>query len=1088
MKKHGMNFKRLTAFWLGVTLLIGSVYTSNNYSSYADQKAQEILENFKAENSKSSDSGSSVSSDGITSVKATAANSDEITDGEVYNDNATDSNAVEDGEIATASNANAFAVLKSSANKVVPEHELYSYIKLPEDSIEFISSPDDFGICKYGTKTICIEARIDSEDIPGGLKESVGGEIIIPKGFTVNEEASSSLKSNTNWDITINNNDSDSDTVIAFKGIRSLTYIVVQFYVEQDELYLLDNLSTYSEYKFVLNLYGNYENEENRTCVVENLGDDETSCFSLSADDYEEATWTNIDIQNNGRVYTPKDLAQYPDRPANVEFTGDGSYLPYYRYNDSQIGSLFDKGIVVKYHKTRGYIKDDVIFKFMTEKLPKGNYCVCIRYVDDNGNIIYIPVYDDNTSDYWDRYYHSTFQSGEYKLQESEIINQITTTGTIKKFATPRSISGNYTYGEILYNAGTLEIMLLPNIRCNQLFYENEWDADNTITVTSEIKTAVLAENGDVKVEGDPITIKMKNGTYKLTVNSVSASNLDGTTMLQYPYWLEDGDDYMDTKTSQPIKITWSDNRNNDWKFYDDFIYTVEYKGPSGAEEALYPVKLTNLQTRYEYGLSYRIYIKDARTGEERVDTIVGRKNSSSPAQYYDDLPAVSIQEKKYNGRTTWDGTSGETKLGENEYVPKIEIIKSKLATSYIRTDYSNDSQTLGYTILRAQNKKIDGSGIDIGDSVVELVATVKVDGETLKTSTQHVTTVNYIDRDTLELVKENSSRSIQINHATKETGVLGTYTLKKYSGTMDYDKNDPPVIVISGDGATIIDRVSKTNQRLLYIVDQNGKKIDVSDSTGGTVRASDNKYEINVFSEKYFDQSDFIDTPNYEHVLTWYQYGNSVPAAHRSSESSDYDRETKLYNLPLLYHDLGIKYATKLVIAQDWVNNWTVSTEAGTSWTKCFYANKIEPGYLGYDKYVQIDGKTTFEKQLTYEVELYCKASDWSNNKATDSNAGSHGSTTKKVQNLSKIVYGNKEEHITTKLADYSFVKPTVSTTYGTPTYKYAQNDETSNILAKVSVDGVTETQNNLYIDYDNVVYDFSETDPELLSITTGV
>ena len=1072
-----MNLKRLTAFWLSVVLLIGSVYTGNNYNSYADQKAQEILESFKSENNKdnnSSDLGS------ITAVKATASDSGEITDGEVYDDTATGSDAIEDGEVATASNANAIRSLRSSGAKQAINKTPSSYIKLFDGSSSFISNPDDFAIGKYGTKTIMLDLRIDPEqDIPEGMKVNVGADVIIPKGFTVNEEASTSLKSNDNWEITITDNDSDKDTIIKFKSINTLTYIRPTFYVEQDAQYLINNLSTYYEYKFEVKLYSNYGDEQNQTLIVESEGDSDTASFSLSVDNYEEPDWS-IDVQNNGITYKSSEFGYWSGWNGAADdvssyFNYDYSWYKPTEYNtDNNINTVFDGGLVVKYHKTKGYVTDDTIFKFVTEAIPKpkegywedGEYKqreysqVCVRFIDDNGNTIYFPIYDDETRESeW--YYNSNTSNGKYALNAAELSNKTQSEDAlVKEFKVISDASpANSTSGDILYNEGTLEILVLPNIRYNKLFYENEWDADNTMTFTSEYNTAVVTENEEIKAEGDPITIKIENGTDDLIVTAAGASNLDGTKILQYPYWIENGDDYMDTNVSQPIRLTWKNSGSN-WKVYDDFIYTVEYKAPSRYEEALSPVKLTDLRTAYDYGLTYRIYIKNVEAGTERIEAIVGKKNST---EYYNYTPANASEKVYKDGRTTWDGTTGETKLGENEYIYKIEIIKDRLASSNIRPNPWTDPVTLASTILRARNKKINESGDDIPDNTnVELVSTIKANGTTLGTFTQNVTTIEYIDRDTLELTTINSSRSMQVNHATKENGILGTYTLKKYPGTMDYDSDDPPVIVISGDGATITDRVSATNQRLLYVVDPKGEVIDVSDS--GTVKASE------------FTTSNEI-SPN------WSKSSGPTSAYH-SSWISDSDSDGKLYNLTELYKALNIDYATKLVIAQDWLSNWSVTNESGATWTKCFYANAIEPGHMNYDNIVKIDGEDILEKQLTYDVELYCKASDWFNNKATDSNAGSHGLGTKKTQNLSKIVYGNKETNISTSLSSYSFVKPTISTNYGVPTGRYDYFDETSNILAKVTVDGFTGS----YIDYDNVEYDFSGTDQELLSITTGI
>ena len=349
---------------------------------------------------------------------------------------------------------------------------------------------------------------------------------------------------------------------------------------------------------------------------------------------------------------------------------------------------------------------------------------------------------------------------------------------------------------------------------------------------------------------------------------------------------------------------------------------------------------------------------------------------------------------------------------------------------------------------------------------------------------TENVTTVEKLDHmgDTLELATKSVAMSIQVNHATKDNGILGTYTLRKYPLTNKYDTNDPPVIVLSGDAITLTDRVSATNQKLLYLYDDDGKFYDVSGS--GTVKASD--YIINA-------SYSLPASTGYEHVPGLAKSITSA-YAHRSNHTTYID--SKLYDLSSLYKKLGIKYATKLVISQDYINSWSVTSESGETWTKCFYANTIEPGHLNYDGIVKINsnpakGEVKLEPvQLTYKAELYCKASEWLAEKnggtGTDSDGGNHGSATAFTQNASRIVYGNAE-NIKASVRT-TFLTPTISTLGVVNGSSSTYLTDSNNILAQVSASGVTESKDNLYIDYDNVVYDFEGTDPQLLSITTGV
>ncbi len=1057
MGKNKTKIKRLAALWLSLAMLVGSVYTSSNYSSLADQTGLKILEGFKAENNKSS--GSSDSSDGVTAVKATADNSDEITDGDVIDDTTSNFDAI-DGDIATASNANAIKIarLTSSEDKIVIATSPNSYIKLFEDEDTVIKDPSDFTAGKYGSKTMKIDFRLDPTiDIPDGQKTNIGGEIIVPKGFKLD---TSTLESDNNWKVEETTNE-DGDTVLVYKSQRKLVFVRQTLLIEQDAQYLINNLDTKNEYKFALKLYSNY-GEENQKLIVKNESDDETASFSFVLDDT-EPTWT-VDVQNNGITYKPSDFTSYSSSAADNVTNS---------FSDVNNSNLFKSGLVVRYHKTKGYMTDGTLFKILTEGLPRsissGNqtYQFYIRYTDINDNVINLPIsYSDRNDIY-------SATNGEYKLQAAELSNR-STTGFIKEF---QVISGsspsNSTYADVLYNEGTLEIKVMPNVLYNKLFYENDWNDNARLTFTSAYAPSVADRDGNVKATGDPITVNVENGTQIEAVTSAySASDINGTKVLQYQYGT--AYNYCDT-SAQSIYIKNSSSNMTGWKVYDDFIYTIEYNGENGYGEALTPIMLTDLKTTYTYGLTYKIHIKNSANSSERIETILGKKNSSEAYPY-----TPSDSEKVIGtGLTSWN--SNGNSLSSTEYVSKIEIVKDKASASYFR----DSSARLGYVTLRARHYKIDGSSTNIPDGTnVQIKTTVKKGGTTYGPFVENVTTVETMDHmgDTLELATPSISISIQVNHATKDNGILGTYTLKKYPLSSRYSETDPPVIVLSGDGVTLTDRVSATNQKLLYIIGDDGEFYDVSSS--GAVKASD--YIINATRTLPV-------SAGYEHV-PGLQKGITAIYAHRSSYTSYTD--SKLYDLSSLYEKLGIKYATKLVISQDYINSWNVTNESGETWTKCFYANTLEPGHLNYDNIVGINsnpdkGDFNLEPvQLKYKVELYCKASAWLTEKDggtyIDEDGGNHGAGTAEVQNLSKIVYGNAET-VQSKNMD-TFLTPTISTVGQVNGSYDTRLTDSGNILAQVSASGFTENQNNVYIDYDNVVYDFEGTDPQLLSITTGV
>ncbi len=1134
MGKHKTKIKRLAAFWLSIAMLCGSIYSSNNYTSLADQTGLNLLESFKAENRKGSNS--SDSSGGITAVKATAANSGEITDGDVEDDTATTSDA--DGDVATASNANAIRSLRATVATKVKE-EIKSSISYVTGGVTgAIATPGDFAIGKNGTKDMKIAYSIDiTNDFKDEDTSDIGAEIVIPYGFSPKNyelKGDDALKWSVEYEL-VDNNEPYGGGIIKIKTSAHITdTLEASFEILQDAQALINNLSATNEYKFALNLYTNYSTGSPTRLVKEGGSEDETTSFAFKEADNSNPTWTvelyNDGIKNNDIVYSPKDFSTGRSRAS------EDAYKTYSYLTSNE----FDKGIVIKYTKTEGYISDDTIFKFVTEKLPLYNdeSLVLVRFIDEYENVVYL------TAKGTPYLTPNTVTNGEYTLNAAKMANDSYTDGVVERFTTIKDATpNNSTYADIFYRKGTFEIRVMPKILYNKILY-NETALPHIYE--SNYNTGVVAKSNnpdeaDIEPNGTPIKITINSGsqTYSDYFKSASAADSDEKEVNQ----IGTTKTYNDV-TNQSIRLNYSSYSSTvDWKPYNNFSITVNYsdgvdKNGKTYKGALYPVKLESLLTTETNGLTYKIYIKDAKSGNERIETIVGKKNST---EYYPYTPSNTIKETVYrDGRTTWDGTSESTKLDDTEYVFKVEIFKDKVADNSINGDC-----TLANTTLRAQHHTIDGMNTNIPDSTkVRLESTVKMANVTKGTYVQNITTVEDTTHigDSLELLKADANQdylTLQVNNATAENGILGIYTLKKYLLTDDYDSTDPPVVVISGDGATLTDRVGATDQTLMYIVyEENGddvlidftnkKIINLADKTVKNCDVEVSDYVIDVTSS-YFESfgGKDISVDSEGNVVIKKEYVTSknkdlsYTYPYRNLSDSE-DNDTKLYNLTLLFGDLrkkgiNINYAKEIVLSQDYViNKWNATAENGETWSKCFYANAIKPGYLNYDNLIKpyIDGKTKFEdvSELKYKSQLYCKSSDYYNEKvnniATDSNAGAHGKATEKEQLISKIVYGNETSQFLVMNTKNKYLQGSYlyNPYNANGNYKGSQMPLNRSVTCDANsspdtcfltmvgprnrMDG-NDTSiriNDPQIDYDNVTYDFSGTSEELLSITSAV
>ncbi|MDO4842995.1 MAG: hypothetical protein Q3982_09995, partial [Phoenicibacter congonensis] len=471
MKKHFKSLKRYAALWLSIAMLVGSVYINSDENSLATENVGGVAEDSLDDAIQQPQHDENTEADGsdtVKTVRATASDLlDEVEDGEVIDDTSTDSNAVIDGEGEDATESDAIldvdiatlpnALLSTATSSNVVNPNAASFLRLDSSITGSIATPSDFAIGKAGTKTMKIAYLFDFQDIAEGDRSSIGAEIVIPKGFDVDE---STIETDSNWTTTVTTND-DGDNLIIFKNIGNLTTLRQTLVIVQDAQYLINHLSERHIYNFQSKFYNNYGNE-NQALVVRNEGDEATDSFTFEADNT-TPTWT-VDPVCNNETWKPKDIfgTNYKVDKINEFNNSAGEDFITGKLNKDNNGACAsfcydNKYLIVKFKKTLGYIADDTIFRFMTEVLPiytyngKQYYGIIVNYTDVNGNTIHIC--NDSISNNIEKYNAFQVFDGEYSLQAADIANQYTG-DNIKQFAT---YNGS-TISDILYNEGTFEI------------------------------------------------------------------------------------------------------------------------------------------------------------------------------------------------------------------------------------------------------------------------------------------------------------------------------------------------------------------------------------------------------------------------------------------------------------------------------------------------------------------------------------------------------------------------------------------------------------------------------------------------------
>ncbi|WP_314872029.1 InlB B-repeat-containing protein [Stomatobaculum longum] len=375
------------------------------------------------------------------------------------------------------------------------------------------------------------------------------------------------------------------------------------------------------------------------------------------------------------------------------------------------------------------------------------------------------------------------------------------------------------------------------------------------------------------------------------------------------------------------------------------------------------------------------------------------------------------------------------------------------------------------------------------------------------------IKTRHLVDR--LDVVPLNTYGVFEVNKHSEINPIL-RFGVTKYAETMDYnvdtngsayvygDPNyNPPVVEVSGAGVEITDHLEKANQRLLGFWDENDVYHDFQADGFDPDQPAYLKDGVSMYSDtKLTVMGDPNDTGAFE---------------------------GQVYDLEAIFNHYGVRYAKRLVLAQEKLNDWKISGLFETRWTRLF-AQQVAPGHLNYDNVIGTNGAADLPKRVTAEGRLYCEYSDYKSERVNggpphDANKPGgtpfgHGTAWPQTLQSAQFVLGDKAKGISVKDFDYYINPFTPVTTY------YKQTDlvnpgtatEYDRSKMKVNTEGLGADQNaedvvgrreieltRIAVDnsdvptnynvttkaqlaYRNVVYDFAGTDARLLSLTNVV
>ena len=994
-----------------------------------------------------------------------------------------------------------------------------NYIRL-DNANTVLKQPSDFAIGKYGERTFNLEFGVRPEEIPAADRSKVGIEILIPAGFNVQSvptpNGSPFTKQNT----------ADGQVLIARPNV-AVAGVSGQITLQQNALQLINDLAlTEGKYRFQIRVFKNYGTPQ-QTLLTTTTETIETASLSLETSN-QNPTYT-ITNDSDSFSWMPGDISfGNVGRRAGSTNSGTTSadsdakmLLASGNYSNDNLITHQRKGFQVSVHKTEGYVGPGAQFEF---KLPdEGNLFEkrgVLFYWFESDDGITLPVR--HVGDYNSPLTATVpWSDGIYRFDANTLYTRFNGTD----YAKVERQNANVSNVDLFRKAGTFHFIFFPIVRYNQL-YTGNWSATNhTAAVGSEFKAPDNELLGDVSVTGSPLKFNFIQGTQPITLDNLTlldaglAGTFNGSNINSLPQYDSTHPEWSDSRLLE-AQARFNDGANN-FKIQDDLKVVYDFG------EELAPVHFENLGTGKDNGLSYRFYIKDAVTGAIRLKTILAEGLSASYTPQTVSYDGVNYSENAASivdgtGVTSYDFTEADN-TSNTEYIARVEVFKDiygyNTRGAYYNRDYASIPVNVWFNYkLRAYHHRMS-NGQDIPDNFAAHVNRSISSKQILENGGQPLTkdvtikTRHLVDR--LDVVPLNTYGVFEVNKHSEINPIL-RFGVTKYAETMDYnvdtngsayvygDPNyNPPVVEVSGAGVEITDHLEKANQRLLGFWDENDVYHDFQADGFDPDQPAYLKDGVSMYSDtKLTVMGDPNDTGAFE---------------------------GQVYDLEAIFNHYGVRYAKRLVLAQEKLNDWKISGLFETRWTRLF-AQQVAPGHLNYDNVIGTNGAADLPKRVTAEGRLYCEYSDYKSERVNggpphDANKPGgtpfgHGTAWPQTLQSAQFVLGDKAKGISVKDFDYYINPFTPVTTY------YKQTDlvnpgtatEYDRSKMKVNTEGLGADQNaedvvgrreieltRIAVDnsdvptnynvttkaqlaYRNVVYDFAGTDARLLSLTNVV
>ena len=986
-----------------------------------------------------------------------------------------------------------------------------NYIRL-DSANTVLKQPSDFAIGKYGERTFNLEFGVRPEEIPAADRSNVGIEILIPAGFNVQSvptpNGSPFTKQNT----------ADGQVLIARPNV-AVAGVSGQITLQQNALQLINDLAlTEGKYRFQIRVFKNYGTPQ-QTLLTTTTETIETASLSLETSN-QNPTYT-ITNDSDSFSWMPGDISfANVGRRAGSTNSGTTSadsdakmLLASGNYSNDNLVTHQRKGFQVSVHKTEGYVGPGAQFEF---KLPdEGNLFEkrgVLFYWFESDDGITLPVR--HVGDYNSPLTATVpWSDGIYRFDANTLYTRFNGTD----YAKVERQNANVSNVDLFRKAGTFHFMFFPIVRYNQL-YTGNWSATNhTAAVGSEFKAPDNELLGDVSVTGSPLKFNFIQGTQPITLDNLTlldaglAGTFNGSNINSLPQYDSTHPEWADSRLLE-AQARFNDGANN-FKIQDDLKVVYDFG------EELAPVHFENLGTSKDNGLSYRFYIKDAVTGAIRLKTILAEGLSAS---YTPQTVSYDASIVDGTGVTSYDFTEADN-TSNTEYIARVEVFKDiygyNTRGAYYNRDYASIPVNVWFNYkLRAYHHRMS-NGQDIPDNFAAHVNRSISSKQILENGGQPLTkdvtikTRHLVDR--LDVVPLNTYGVFEVNKHSEINPIM-RFGVTKYAETMDYnvdtngsayvygDPNyNPPVVEVSGAGVEITDHLEKANQRLLGFWDENDVYHDFQADGFDPDQPAYLKDGVSMYSDtKLTVMGDPNDTGAFE---------------------------GQVYDLEAIFNHYGVRYAKRLVLAQEKLNDWKISGLFETRWTRLF-AQQVAPGHLNYDNVIGTNGAADLPKRVTAEGRLYCEYSDYKSERVNggpphDANKPGgtpfgHGTAWPQTLQSAQFVLGDKAKGISVKDFDYYINPFTPVTTY------YKQTDlvnpgtatEYDRSKMKVNTEGLGADQNaedvvgrreieltRIAVDnsdvptnynvttkaqlaYRNVVYDFAGTDARLLSLTNVV